>query len=298
MRLVSIFPRPSESSLGAVGRIREAAVWVVWSVLLHAVALLVLISLPRREREGGTVLLIPLEEGVAEAGPIAYLTPLPPGEQGGGARPRLRRAGLARPSVVEEPAGGREGERRPAVRDTVPERSAAAIGTRRRLGPAYETGRLWVPPVDILELGRPLPAGEGEAVAARPGVETLERLATERLMAFLDTMPRDSFAPPSAPAWTTEIAGRTWGIDAKWIYLGDIKLPAALLALLPLPQGGYNFDQARAARELMRMRQELLDAARRAETAAEFQRYVKELRKRKEEERQQRARVVRDTIIP
>jgi hypothetical protein len=123
-------------------------------------------------------------------------------------------------------------------------------------------------------------------------------LATERLLAFLDTMPPDSFAPPSAPAWTTEIAGKTWGIDARWIYLGDIKLPAALLALLPLPEGGYNFDQARAAQELMRMRQELLGAARRAETAAEFQRYVKELRQRKEEERQRRARVARDTIIP
>ncbi len=298
MRLVSLFSSPSESSVGAARRIQQAAVWVVWSFLLHAVALLVLISLPRPERQGGTVLLVPLEEGPAEAGPIAYLIPLPPGEQGGTARLQLRREVLARPSVLEEPAGARQGEGRAAVGDTVPERSAAAIGTRRRLGPAYETGRLWVPPVDILELGRPLPVGEGEAVAARPGVETLERLVTERLMAFLDTMPRDSFAPPSAPTWTTEIAGKTWGIDAKWIYLGDIKLPAALLALLPLPQGGYNFDQARAARELMRMRQELLDAARQAETAAEFQHYVKELRKRKEEERQQRARVARDTIIP
>ncbi len=300
MRPVSLFAPRSESPVSPGRRIQEGVVWVAVSCLLHGVALLVLLSLPRPDRGGERLVLWPLEEGPAEAGPIAYLTPLPPGEQGRQGRRVSQRGVVEGPSVVEEPVGREEerGERRPVVRDTVPQPSVAAIGTRRRLGPAYGTGRLWVPPVDILELGRPLPAAEGEAVAARPGVETLERLATERLMAFLDTMPADSFALPSAPAWTTEIAGKTWGIDAKWIYLGDIKLPAALLALLPLPQGGYNFDQARAAQELMRMRQDLLDAARRAETAAEFQRYVRELRKRKEEERQQRARVVRDTIIP
>lgn len=297
MRPVSLFaPRPE--SPGSPGlRIREAAFWVALSALLHGLVLLVLLMLPRPERGGEALVLLPLEEGSPEAGQIAYLSPLQPGERDAAGRRVLQRGAMARPSVVEEPAG-RRGARRVGDQDTVPQPPVAAIGTRRRLGPAYGTGRLWVPPVDILELGRPLPAAEEEAVAAQPGVETLERLATERLMAFLDTMPADSFAPPPAPAWTTEIAGRTWGIDAKWIYLGDIKLPAALLALLPLPQGGYNFDQARAAEELMRMRRDLLEAARRAETAAEFQRYVKELRKRKEEERQQRARVARDTIIP
>ncbi|GBD31068.1 hypothetical protein HRbin33_00015 [bacterium HR33] len=296
MRPVWLFSPPSVLPGGDGWKIREAAGWVAFSLVLHVLALLALLSLPQPERRSEGLVLMPLEEGSPEAGPIAYLTPLPPGERGRERRETSRTGLVARPSVVEEPAG-REGQQA-AVRDTVPRPPVAAIGTRRRLGPAYGTGRLWVPPVDILELGRPLPPAEGEAVAARPGVETLERLATERLMAFLDTMPPDSFAPPSAPAWTTEIAGKTWGIDAKWIYLGDIKLPAALLALLPLPQGGYNFDQARAAQELMRMRQDLLEAARRAETAAEFQRYVKELRKRKEEERQQRARVARDTIIP
>lgn len=280
-------PRPS---LG------EGILWVSLSLAIHAVALLVLLALPRPSRIAPMVVFVPLEEGSPEPGPIAYRSPPVRPERPVEGRAAPER-GLVRPSVAEE-SPGRRVEGGAAPRDTVSPPRTVAVGTRRRLGPAYGDGRLWVPPVDILELGRTLPAPGGEAAAAQPGVETLERLATERLMAFLDTMPRDSFAPVATPSWTTEIAGKTWGIDSRWIYLGDIKLPAALLALLPLPQGGYNFDQGKVAQELMRMRQDLLNAARRAETAAEFQKYVKELRKRKEEERQQRVRVARDTIIP
>jgi hypothetical protein len=121
---------------------------------------------------------------------------------------------------------------------------------------------------------------------------------TTRLLAYLDSMPPDSFAAPRTPSWTREIGGETWGIDGRWIYLGPLKLPAALLALLPvsLPQG--NYDQIKAAESLQRMRQDILQAARRAETAAEFNRYVRELRKRREAEREQQRRVARDTIIP
>jgi hypothetical protein len=111
-------------------------------------------------------------------------------------------------------------------------------------------------------------------------------------------MPPDSFALPEAPKWTTEIDGKTWGIDGRWIYLGDLKLPAALLALLPIPEGGYNYDQSKAARDLQRMREDILQAAQRAATAEEFNRYVKELRQRKDREREEKRRVRRDTIIP
>jgi hypothetical protein len=127
-------------------------------------------------------------------------------------------------------------------------------------------------------------------------VAQLDSAVTARLRAFLDTMPRDSFAPPEMPKWTTEINGRTWGMDGKWIYLGGLKLPAALLALLPFPQG--NIDQSRAANQLMQMREDIIQAARRSETREEFNQYVKELRKRKDQEREAKKRAKGDTIIP
>jgi hypothetical protein len=181
--------------------------------------------------------------------------------------------------------------------------------TRRLAVPGYGDGRLWVPPVDILQLGRPLPLAElragGGGGGGPPTVATLDSTVTARLQAFLDTMPRDSFAlPAGTPQWTTKIAGRTWGIDGKWIYLGGLKLPAALLALLPFPQG--NIDQARGNAALMEMREDIMQAAQRAATREEFNKYVKELRARKDKERRERLeqekkekqKAVADTTIP
>lgn len=282
--------------------LRERAAWALASVVFHLLMIVALLLVPRPDRPVEQVRFVPLGEGVPEAGRIVYLVPTPGAE---GAGPPLPTPGTRAERALPTPAVAQVPERRPeargepgrAVPDTLAPVGEVAIGRRRLLRPAYGDGRLWVPPIDVLQLGRRLPGPEGP-VAATPGVETLERLVTSRLMAFLDSLPPDSFAPPEAPRWTTEIAGRTWGVDGQWIYLGDLKLPAALLALLPLPEGGYNFDQARAAGELQRMRRDLLQAAQRAETQAEFNRYVRELRARKDAEREAQRRMPRDTIIP
>lgn len=152
------------------------------------------------------------------------------------------------------------------------------IGTGRVLGPDYGDGRLWVWATEAV-LGVVGPSGTTELHVAR-----VEEAVREKLETFLKGMPRDSFAPPPPPDWTTELDGRTWGIDQQWIYLGDIKLPTMLLALLPLPQAG-NYEQAQRAAELAYMRQDIIQAARRAETSADFKRYVEEIRKRKDAER-------------
>ncbi len=162
----------------------------------------------------------------------------------------------------------------------------------RLIGARYGDGRLWVRAVEA-QLGVVGPSPDVATHVAR-----VERAVRERMKAYIDTMPRDSFAIPAPPRWTTEVAGNTWGIDRNWIYLGDFKIPTVLLALLPLPQG--NIEQAQAAAEMARMRQDIIEAARRAETAEEFRSYVDQLRRRKEEEREaERARTaVRDTIRP
>ena len=107
---------------------------------------------------------------------------------------------------------------------------------------------------------------------------------TAGIQAFLDTAAPDPFAVATPKPWTTEIDGQKWGVDRSWIYLGGLKLPTAILALLPLPQG--NYDAAKHNADLMQIRADIIQAARRAESAAEFRKYVNETRKRRDAERE------------
>ncbi len=301
--MVSLFGRRQEpEERGA--RLRRGAVGTAVSVVAHLAVLFLLLAIATEPARSPQVVLIPLAIGTPENRVTPYLVPAPAGRPA--TLPRARPTTGLGAQVVPEP----QPVTRPSVRQTVqpPERvlpadsSRPAIAvapratTRRLLRPGYGDGRLWIPPIDVLQLGRPLPAGPPPGAEGPRTVAQLDSTVTARLRAFLDTMPPDSFAPPAAQSWTTEIAGQTWGIDGKWIYLGPIKLPAALLALLPFPQG--NIDQARAANELMGYREDIMQAARRAETTAEFNRYVKELRKRKDQEREAKKKVARDTVIP
>jgi hypothetical protein len=99
---------------------------------------------------------------------------------------------------------------------------------------------------------------------------------------------------PYAPTrWTFESGGQTFGLDGSWIYLGPIKIPSVLLALIPFPQG--NIDQNRANEQLMRMRADLLRAAARAEAEEDFRRAVEQIRERRDRERrEQREQEQRD----
>jgi hypothetical protein len=177
----------------------------------------------------------------------------------------------------------------PAEPDT-----ALFIGPARRIGPSFGEGRVWVRPLEA-ELGV---VGTSPSVAEH--VARVDSALRARILAFIDSMPRDSFAPAAAPKWTVRTeGGETWGVDSKWIYLGDFKLPAALLALIPFPQG--NYYEAKAEAELQRIRADIIRAARAAENAEDFRHYVEQVRKRKQAERDaERARraAPRDTVVP
>ncbi len=74
-------------------------------------------------------------------------------------------------------------------------------------------------------------------------------------------------------------------MDGAWIYLGPLKIPTALLALIP--QVGGDFDRSQAAASLQRMREDIIGAARRAENMEQFKDYVNQTRQRRDEERRQ-----------
>ncbi len=169
---------------------------------------------------------------------------------------------------------------------------------RGSLTPQVGDGRLWVSP-------RPgLPAAVADAIygdttARRIGAIDRLRAMVDSLNVVLDQMQRDK----QRPSWT--VGGTpnnpTWGIDSAYIHVAGVKIPTPVLAflgsLLPPNFQGGNFDEELRTRQLNDMRADLLRAADRAQTLQQFRRYVRELRERKQAERDaDERRQAQDTV--
>ena len=186
--------------------------------------------------------------------------PAPPPRRAAAPPPRPARS----TDVVELPAD--TGGAAPA--------DAPAIG---RIGPGLGEGRLWVRPL-------PLPPKELAKRLEKTHVELVDSAVTAIVQGYLDSIALDPGAREMGlPSWTTQVAGKKFGLDSKNIYIAGLKIPAVVLALLPLPQG--NIDQNRAYNHLMELRGDLQQAARRAENLDEFKAMIRDMRLRKERER-------------
>jgi len=187
----------------------------------------------------------------------------------------------ARPQVpAQPPRVATLPERRPerAAADTGSAPSAPARQSPSRIGPGLAQGRLWVRPL-------PLPPRELAQRLTRSRAELVDSAVTSIVQAYLDSIASDPASRNQGlPSWTTEIAGRKFGLDSKNIYIAGLKIPAAILALLPIPAG--NIDQNRAYNHLMDIRADLHYAAQRAQTMEEFKTIIREMRERKERERE------------
>ena len=156
--------------------------------------------------------------------------------------------------------------------------------------PQVGDGRLWVLP-------RPALPSDVADVLYQPQ-ENRDTTVVRRLRAMVDSLnvlvDQDQRAR-QRPVWTTDVAGKVFGIDSQFIHVAGIKIPTAALALLPisLPQGNYG-EQMRA-RQLDQMRDDLMQAARRTETLRLFKQYVRDLRARKQAERDAERRARGDT---
>ena len=131
----------------------------------------------------------------------------------------------------------------------------------------------------------PLPPQELAQRLNKSHAQLVDSAVTRIVQAYLDSIANEPAANSATlPSWTTNIAGKKFGLDSKNIYIAGLKIPAAVLALLPIPAG--NIDQNRAYNHLMDIRADLLYAAQRAETMEEFKTVIKEIRERKERERE------------
>jgi hypothetical protein len=153
-----------------------------------------------------------------------------------------------------------------------------------RVAPAPQVGdgRLWVSP----RPGLPAAVAEqiyGDTAAQHTAAVARLKVMVDSLNQILDQEQREH----RRPSWT--VGGTPnkpeWGIDSAYIHVAGIKIPTAVLALLGnmLPQG--NFDEAMRQRQLDYMRADIMQAAARAQSLAQFRRYVRELRERKQAER-------------
>jgi hypothetical protein len=230
--------------------------------------------LPRRPSE--LIVLAPPAKGEA-AVPMPYHAPRTEGTAGPGiAGERPSRLVLhPRPqtvTVLPEPKPS------PSPADTggaptPPPRQAVGL-----IGRGLADGRLWVRPL-------PLPPKELASRLSRSHTDLVDSAVTAIVQAYLDSIASDPSArAQTLPSWTKEIAGKKFGIDSKNIYIAGLKIPAAVLALLPIPAG--NIDQNRAYNHLMDLRADLQYAAQRSENLDEFKAMIRDMRLRKERERE------------
>ncbi len=148
-----------------------------------------------------------------------------------------------------------------------------------RIGPALGEGKLWV---------QPLPAAPREIAEAlnKSHIELVDSAVSAIVQAYIDSVlnaPTDAGATP--PSWTTKIFGKTFGIDSKYIYLGGLKIPSAILAFLPINGGGMTMEYSQASR-MAAIHADLMYASQRAATMDDFKRAVRELRAERERQRE------------
>lgn len=249
--------------------------WLGVSVVVH---LFVLFLISLTVKEGGDSVPFPALAHLARTQSFevieipVYLNLLPAG--GSDSRD------LESAAAVQAPAAMVGGLPAPVIGDSIGDISPLGFGrtVAQALQPAFGTGTLWIHPIAVG------PARQ-DVIRALGELANLDSLMAERIIAYLDTVPPDSFAVAGLPNWTTEIDGQTWGMDGAWIYLGPLKIPTALLALIP--QVGGDFDRSQAAASLQRMREDIIGAARRAENMEQFKDYVNQTRQRRDEERRQ-----------
>jgi hypothetical protein len=145
-------------------------------------------------------------------------------------------------------------------------------GPTQGVRPAFRDPRLWKAPTEVVVAPK----------IVRETVDSMVVADVGRMNDSIAAAPR----PPrwSTGDWTVERNGQTYGIDGKFIRLGPVSIPTAVLAMLPLNLQ-QNPTAAERVRTLSYMNADISYHARRATSEDEFRRAVRNLRERKQRER-------------
>ena len=148
-------------------------------------------------------------------------------------------------------------------------------GAVRGVQPGYTEPRIWIESPAVTG-----PALEGDA--------KLDSAVSAIILAYRDSVIAGTYLPSKFERgdWThTTKDGKKYGIDQRFIRLGKVSIPTALLGLLPMNQLQGNPIANERQRRLDAMRVEILAQAEQAMNEEEFRRAVRQIRERKERER-------------
>jgi hypothetical protein len=249
--------------------------WIA-SAALHAIVIALVLAIAWRVRPHTTFITLAVPV-------VRRMPPLPP--TGGSERDRGPSGGLGNPVPV---TGAPREQAAPAPvgkLDSTLAVNSSAVGRHIVKEPSFENPLIWVGP-------RPaLPAEVADVLYGHHDPRDpipRDSVVVRRLRAMVDSMNRIIDADQRQrrkPSWTTETAGKKFGMDSSSIYIAGLKIPNAVLLALGsmLPPG--NYDEGVRSQQLADIRADMLQAARRSQTLQEFRGYVKEFRERKQAER-------------
>jgi hypothetical protein len=144
-------------------------------------------------------------------------------------------------------------------------------GVEAGITPSFSDPRLWLPPGPVM--GVP-----------RSQSQRLDSVLMARLQPHLDSLEAIAEHQGKAPGdWTFNKDGKKWGIDPKNIYIGDHKIPTAILALLPLNKGANPITSGEN-KQFAYQHEMIQYNAQQAMNEEEFREAVKRIRERKQRE--------------
>jgi len=155
-------------------------------------------------------------------------------------------------------------------------------GATRGIRPTYNDPRLWSPPGDIV-------------AAPKSAKERLDSTIVSIIAPFNDSIA--AAAGQRQPGdWTFDHDGKKYGIDQKYIHLGKFSIPTAVLALLPINQGGNPAYDAN--KRSMQLHNDIFWQAQQGMNDADFKKAVKSIRERKDREKAEAEKKARQAEQP
>lgn len=121
----------------------------------------------------------------------------------------------------------------------------------------------------------------------RTSAQQLDSVIAGDIGAYNDSMRVAAQNQRDPTDWTVKKNGQKYGIDQRYIHLGPISLPTAILAMLPLNVTG-NPTVLQRERAYSAMHDDIMEHAQSAMNEADFQKAVRAIRLRKDRERRER----------
>ena len=156
-------------------------------------------------------------------------------------------------------------------------------GPTRGISPYYSDPRLWVLPGPVVSA----------PLTPRQRMDSVIATNFGALQDSIDAIPKER----AAGDWTVKKGGKTYGIDPRYIHLGNISIPTALLALLPINLTS-NPTTYQKSQQLGLVRREIQEQAARMGRDDDFKAAVKALRERKDKERNDKKAADAPAIVP